>query len=50
MIDASLERLSAYEDRDVLLMVHLMDPHLPYEEPWTYRWRYAQVVPMSSST
>jgi arylsulfatase A-like enzyme len=41
VIDASLERLSAHEDRDVLLMVHLMDPHLPYEEPWTYRWRYA---------
>ena len=41
VIDASLDRLSEHEDRDVLLMVHLMDPHLPYEEPWTYRWRYA---------
>ena len=35
------------DDRDVLLMLHLMEPHLPYEEPWTYRWRFAGRRPAS---
>ncbi|MFT4624385.1 MAG: arylsulfatase A-like enzyme [Myxococcota bacterium] len=32
-------------DRDVLLLVHFMEPHLPYEESWTYRWQFAGLRP-----
>ena len=47
VVDVALETLEDHADRDVLLMLHLMEPHLPYEEPWTYRWRFAGRRPAS---
>lgn len=41
-VDHALEWLEAQEGRDALLLVHLMDPHLPYREPSAYRYRYAK--------
>lgn len=41
VVDAAMSTLEAQHDRDLLLMLHLMEPHLPYEEPWSYRWRFA---------
>lgn len=32
--------LDAHADQDALLMVHFMDMHLPYKEPWRYRRLY----------
>jgi arylsulfatase A-like enzyme len=33
--------LSEHGDQDALLLLHLMDPHLPYREPAKYRGLYA---------
>lgn len=41
------EVLEAHPDRDVALLVHFMDPHLPYEEPSSHRWRFAGPAPPS---
>jgi arylsulfatase A-like enzyme len=40
-LDRSLAWLDAQEGRDVAMLVHLMDPHLPYKEPDSYRTMYA---------
>jgi arylsulfatase A-like enzyme len=37
VVDLGIRALRDGADRDQLLMVHFMEPHLPYEEPWTYR-------------
>jgi arylsulfatase A-like enzyme len=37
--------LAEHADQDALLMVHFMDPHLPYKEPLTYRKLYAPAKP-----
>jgi arylsulfatase A-like enzyme len=37
--------LKSVPDRDVFLVVHFMDPHLPYREPEEYRHRYAGSTP-----
>ena len=47
VVDAAMEALEDQQDRDLLLMLHLMEPHLPYEEPWSYRWRFAGRRPAS---
>ncbi len=39
--DAALEWLDERRGHDALLMVHYMDPHLPYVEPKSYRFLYA---------
>lgn len=39
------EVLAAHPDRDVALLVHFMDPHLPYDEPWLYRHIFAGTRP-----
>ncbi len=36
-VDAALETLERYPDRDMALMVQFMDPHLPYTEPRPFR-------------
>jgi len=41
VVDRALGLLRARADRDVLLLVHFMDPHLPYREPASYRHRWA---------
>ncbi len=42
---AATEVFAAHPDRDVFLMVHYMDPHLPYEEGPAYRFRWARLPP-----
>jgi arylsulfatase A-like enzyme len=37
--------LEEHEGRDRLLLVHYMDPHLPYQEPAKYRHMFAGVAP-----
>ena len=40
-VDRALAYLDEHEDRPVFLMLHLMDMHLPYTEPPSYRNRFA---------
>jgi arylsulfatase A-like enzyme len=44
-IDEALAFLADNEGRDTLLLVQLMDTHLPYMEPSSYRTRYAASTP-----
>lgn len=44
-VDRALEWLAAQPDRDALLLVHFMDPHLPYSEPDTHRSLFAGAPP-----
>ncbi len=39
--DMAIEAIERHADRDLLLMVHYMDPHLPYQEPSAYRHMWA---------
>lgn len=41
MTDDALAFLDAHEGRDLLMLVHYMDPHLPYTEPQRYRYLFA---------
>jgi len=40
--DAALDWLDERSGQDALLLVHYMDPHLPYVEPKQYRFMYAE--------
>ncbi len=40
-VDHALAWLEAQEGRDAFLLLHLMDPHLPYQEPPEYRFLFA---------
>ncbi len=42
-LDKALAWLEGQEGRDVLMLLHLMDPHLPYKEPPAYREHFASV-------
>lgn len=44
-VDRAIRWLDAHPDRDALLMLHLMDPHLPYREPEAFRSRFAGPAP-----
>jgi arylsulfatase A-like enzyme len=46
-VDRALTWLDAQEGRDALLLVHLMDCHLPYSEPGSYRFLFAGAAPAS---
>ncbi len=37
IVAAGVAALEAEPDRDALLLVHFMGPHLPWDEPWTYQ-------------
>lgn len=37
--------LADHRDEDTFLMVHFMDMHLPYKEPWIYRDLYVKTIP-----
>ena len=39
--DQALAWWSEHDGHDRLLLIHYMDPHLPYEEPASYRRKYA---------
>lgn len=43
-VDRALAWLDTHPSRDVFMLLHFMDPHLPYEEPDAYRERF-QTVP-----
>ena len=45
MVDEGVAVLEAHNDRDVLLMVHFMEPHLPYTEPRKFRGLFAPNKP-----
>jgi len=40
-VEAFLER---YPDRDAAVMLHVMDMHLPYTEPLSYRYKWASKI------
>jgi arylsulfatase A-like enzyme len=42
LVDAAIAFLEAHADRDLLLLVHFMDTHLPYREPPAYRELWAE--------
>lgn len=42
--DLALDWLEQVEGRDALLIVHYMDPHLPYAEPPSYRGRFGSTA------
>jgi arylsulfatase A-like enzyme len=44
-VDQALEFLERNADRDSLVMVQLMDPHMPYREPEAFRDRWAGPEP-----
>ncbi|MCB9682442.1 MAG: sulfatase [Alphaproteobacteria bacterium] len=44
-VDRALAWLDEQEGRDAFLLLHLMDAHLPYEEPKSYRNLYAGEAP-----
>ena len=39
-VDQITQWLAAHEDKNVFAMIHLMDPHLPYQEPTAYRRQF----------
>jgi arylsulfatase A-like enzyme len=41
VVDRALALLERHADRDLLLLAHFMDPHLPYREPPAYRHVWA---------
>ncbi len=41
----ALDFLRRHRDQDSLVMVHYMDMHLPYKEPWSYQGLYAPPRP-----
>lgn len=45
----ALQWLDDHEGRDRLLLVHYMDPHLPYKEPTRYRYAFAGDAPAGFS-
>lgn len=41
----AIELIEAHAGRDLALLVHILDPHVPYEEPEPYRSRWAGAAP-----
>ena len=46
-LDRALAWLDEQEGRDAFMLLHLMDPHLPYKEPRAYRNLYAGDPPQA---
>ena len=44
-VDKAIAWLEDHAGRDSLLLLHLMDPHLPYKEPKAYRNRWTDTRP-----
>ena len=44
-IAGAMDWLEAHADRDVFMLLHLMDAHLPYKEPASYRNQFASERP-----
>lgn len=49
-IDQALALLESHADQDVAMLVHLMDPHLPYREPAPFRKTWAGADPPGFET
>lgn len=47
VIDRSLELVEELESERFLLMVHLIDPHLPYRAPEPWRGKFSSTLPRS---
>lgn len=47
VVGRALGVIEANPDRDLLLMVHFMGPHIPYEEPLAFRYLFAGDEPAS---
>ncbi len=47
VVDRALATLEDSADRDLFMMVHFMATHLPYDEPWWWRYRWAGPQPDS---
>ena len=45
VVDQAIAQIEGAEDRDLFMMVHLMDPHLPYREPADYASLFASDPP-----
>jgi len=45
VVDRALAQLERHRDRDLLMLVHFMDPHLPYREPEAYRGLFDRSEP-----
>ncbi len=41
--------VDAWPDRDLFVLAHFMEPHLPYDEPWSQRFRWAGLRPSGIS-
>jgi arylsulfatase A-like enzyme len=44
-VAGAIEILARYPDRDLALLLHLIDPHVPYEEPEPFRSTWAEPAP-----
>ena len=44
-VGAARRWMARYPDRDLLVLLHLMDPHLPYEEPEALQGLFAGPIP-----
>jgi arylsulfatase A-like enzyme len=40
-VDLAVDWLAEQDGHDAMLLLHLMDPHLPYDEPAAYRYLFA---------
>jgi hypothetical protein len=45
LVSAAVQRLEAHPDQDQLLLVHFMEPHLPFDEPLLYQRVWAGSTP-----
>ena len=47
VVSTAKKVIASHPDRDLFMMVHFMDPHLPYEETISYRTLFAGLKPSS---
>jgi len=45
VVDRAQKLIERHSDRDLMMMVHVMEPHLPYEEPLLYQHMWAGSKP-----
>jgi len=45
VVDRAIEWVDQHGDRPFFLLVHIMDPHLPYDAPPPYRHRFSRDIP-----
>lgn len=45
IVDRAEESLRTWSDRDQLLLLHFMEPHIPYDEPYAFQGLFAGSAP-----